>query len=469
MYFRIDNLQGTSYIDDNYVPGSFSIPINSGSKTDFVIVATAAREAEATEALHETSCNEAENFENFYRKQIGRIDSFIRSPLSLHQKTIGSRLERPLVCEDWGRDALISLPGLTLVTHRFDQAKEILLTFKQYCHKGLIPNRFPEKTGGTPIYNTVDATLWYINAVLQYLKYTGDYTFIKENLWETLKSVIDRHIQGTINNIHLDNDGLIEHGPQLTWMDAVINNNPVTPRNGKAVEIQSLWFNALNTMVILANRFGYTNLADKYADLAKKASSSFIKKFWNDQRGQLLDVVNQEPEEKGVRPNQIFAVSLDFSMLSKKQQAAVVSTLQTKLWTKWGLRTLSADDVRYRGRYCDTWEERNLSYHNGTIWPWLTGPFTTAFLRAYGFEAENRAFVLENFLSPLFKEQTQQAGLGTISEIFDGDSPHSPRGCLSQAWSVAEPLRSYFEDVCLIRGEFEKEILGYDLNEIKKK
>lgn len=487
MHFRIDRSLGTNYIDDSYIPGRFNIPINPQSKTEFTIVATAAREAMVTEDIHESSCREAENFEDFRHRQTERICNLMKRPPSLLQGNVESRAERYLMWliwaadsfivarastqkksviagyhwfEDWGRDTLISLPGLTLVTHRFDDARDILLTFKNYCHAGLMPNRFPDKNGQTPIYNTVDATLWYFNSVLQYLKYTGDFSFIKNKLWNTLKSVIDHHIQGTINNIHLDNDGLIEHGPQLTWMDAVINGNPVTPRHGKAVEIQALWFNALKTMIILANRFGYPNLADKYTDLAKDTSLSFVEKFWDDQRSCLLDVLNKETEEVGVRPNQIFAVSLDFSMLNKKQQFAVVSTVQTKLWTKCGLRTLSPDDKRYRGRYYGTWDDRNLAYHNGTIWPWLTGPFSTAFLRVHNFDAETRGFVFENFLLPLLEEQTHRAGLGTISEIFDGDAPHIPRGCVSQAWSVAELLRSYFEDICLVRGRFEKEILG---------
>ncbi|MCW3981174.1 MAG: glycogen debranching protein, partial [Candidatus Bathyarchaeota archaeon] len=331
-------------------------------------------------------------------------------------------------------------------------------TFSHYCRAGIIPNRFPDKGADEPIYNTVDATLWYCNSVLQYLKYTGDFSFVEKRLWTTLQSVIEHHIQGTINNIHLENDGLIAHGPQLTWMDAMIGSTPVTPRNGKAVEIQALWYNALKTMVILANHFGSRDLSDKYEHLSRKAARGF-QKFWDRQRNCLSDVIDNETKEVGIRPNQIFAVSLDFSMLTGAEQAAVVAKVQEKLWTKYGLKSLSSDDPKYSGEYCGDSSRRNNAYHNGTVWPWLIGPFVTAFTRVRDFSEASRTFAFESFLQPLFEEQIRQAGLGSISEIFDGDAPHTPRGCISQAWSVAEPLRAYVEDICLHRGKFERIVL----------
>ena len=298
------------------------------------------------------------------------------------------------------------------------------------------------------------------NAVLQYLKYTGDFSFVQQKLWTMLQSVISHHIQGTINNIRLDSDGLMAHGPQLTWMDAMIDNTPVTPREGKAVEIQALWYNALKIMELLATKFRNSDLAEKYRTLAEKAEKTFVEKFWNAKRRYLLDVLDNETEDASLRPNQIFAVSLDFSMLDKTKQTAIIDFVQRKLLTTYGLRTLSADDSKYCGKYSGNWAERNSAYHNGTVWPWLIGPFVASFLKVKSFDAEWRSFAFRNFLKPLFEKQMLHAGLGTLSEVFDGEAPHLPSGCISQAWSVAEPLRAYVEDVLLERPSFEKAVLG---------
>jgi glycogen debranching enzyme len=242
-------------------------------------------------------------------------------------------------------------------------------------------------------------------------------------------------------------------------MDAVIDKNPVTPRKGKAVEIQALWYNALKTMELLATRFGYHNLAEKYRSMATKTAKSFVKKFWNTDETCLFDVVNGEVRDASLRPNQILAVSLDFSMLDKAKQTAITSIVQDKLWSTYGLKTLSQGDPKYRGKYYGNWAERNYAYHNGTVWPWLIGPFVTAFLKTKNFDAKWRKHAFDNFLQPLFKDQMVNAGLGTLSEVFDGDSPHSPGGCIAQAWSVAEPLRAYVEDVMLERPNFERDVL----------
>jgi predicted glycogen debranching enzyme len=276
-------------------------------------------------------------YEDWLKWLILAADSFIVDRFSTKTKTVIAGYHW---FEDWGRDSLIALPGLTLVTGRFQEAREILQTFKRYCSGGIVPNRFPDDSGEKPVYNTVDATLWYFNAVLQYLKYTGDFDFVKQELWSMLQSVIDYHIQGTINQIQLDSDGLIAHGPQLTWMDAMVHNNPVTPREGKAVEIQALWYNALRTMQLLATGFRQMDLAEKYREMAEKAQRSFAEKFWNTRDGCLFDTVNGEIRDRSLRPNQVFAVSLDFSMLDKAKQAAIVSVVQEKLWATYGLRTL---------------------------------------------------------------------------------------------------------------------------------
>jgi predicted glycogen debranching enzyme len=358
----------------------------------------------------------------------------------------------------WGRDTFVSLPGLMLLTGRFEEAKEMFLTFERHSKNGLIPNFIPEDAGSCA-YNTVDATLWFVNALLQYLKYTGDFTFIRKHLWETLKRIVENHVEGTLFNIHVDVDGLLSHGPQLTWMDSSISGKPVAPRAGKAVEIQALWYNMLRTMELLAVEFGERPEAEKLAFRAEKLRKSFVSKFWNRQKDCLYDVVGKNGPDDSIRPNQILAVSLDFALLDAERNEKVARVVQNELLTPYGLRTLSRNDPCYIGVYNGDRSTRDGAYHCGTAWPWLMGPLTTAFLKIKDHAEAEREYAFKNFLAPLFTAHIYEAGLGTVSEIFDGDPPHVPRGCISQAWSVAEPLRAYFEDVLLIRPEHEREIL----------
>ena len=484
LFFRVDNSLGTSSLDDCYSPGQFKIDLDPGRETRFQIIVAAGEEIDSTLRVHSTIQSACADFSSYFEKETGRLrnlqmefaeihpdivledwlrwlivaaDSFIVTRDSTKTKTVIAGYHW---FEDWGRDSLISLPGLTLVTGRFDAAKEILQTFNHYCLHGIIPNRFPDQDGNRPVYNTVDATLWFFSATLQYLKYTGDYDFVREKLWTTMQSVIEHHIQGTINDIRLDNDGLIMHGPKLTWMDATIDGNPVTSREGKAVEIQALWFNALKIMELLAARFGPNHVAREYQSRAEIAKKGFAEKFWNSEKNCLFDVVNGEEKDASIRPNQIFAVALDFSMLDPEKQSAIVAVVHEKLWAVYGLRTLSTDDPNYQGMYTGGWNARNYAYHNGTAWSWLVGPFVTSFLKIRNFNSKARELAFKSFLQPLSSEQMLQAGLGTVSEIFDGDPPHSPRGCISQAWSVAEPLRAYVEDILLSRPRYERSFLG---------
>lgn len=359
--------------------------------------------------------------------------------------------------ECWGRDTFISMPGLMLLTGRFEDARKVFLNFKEHAKNGLIPN-FISDIHGQPVYNSVDASLWFVNAVLQYLKYTGDFKFIKEQLWEALKAIIEGLADGKTHGIHVDSDGLILHGAQLTWMDAAVDGQPVTPRSGKAVEVQALWYNALKVMELLALKYAEANMADKYANMAEKARRSFVDNFWIQEKGYLYDAVNENMKDASLRPNQIIAVSLDYTMLDKAKNEKVVDIVHRELLTPYGLRTLAKNDPRYVGVYTGDRRSRDKAYHNGTVWPWLLGPFTTAFLKVKGY-AEYRREQAFRFLSPLFTEQTYRAGLGVISEIFDGNAPHNPRGCIAQAWSVAEPLRAYVEDVLQIRPKHEREIM----------
>ena len=347
---------------------------------------------------------------------------------------------------DWGRDTMIALPGLTLTTGRYDVAREILATFAASVDRGMLPNRFPDH-GEAPEYNTVDATLWFFEAVRDYLEHTGDSTFVKECLYPRLKEILDWHLRGTRYRIKMDTDALLhcgEPGVQLTWMDAKVGDWVVTPRTGKPVEIQALWFNALRIVEDLAERFGDSNLVTLMRDLARTAQRSFRARFWNNALGCLFDVVDGDQSDGNrvdgsIRPNQIFAVSLRHTMLDVEQARQVVEVVRRELWTPAGLRTLSAHDPRYRGRYEGGVLERDGSYHQGTVWPWLLGPFITAYLRVNGNTAEARQQA-ERWLAPV-AERLCQTGLGQVPEIADGDYPHQPRGCMAQAWSVAELLR----------------------------
>ena len=482
-FFRVDASRGESSLDNSYRLGFFEFNVASKAHRRFAVVAVGGRNENETQnilsalykgsksidELYSAELKRREALLSDFRKQRGDIqmddwlkwlvlaaDSFIVNRESTKTKSVIAGYPW---FEDWGRDSLISLPGLTLVTGRFDDARQILLTFKRYCDKGVVPNRFPDSAGDQPIYNTVDATLWYFDGVLQYLKYTNDFRFVREELWNTLESIIENHVKGTLFIIHKDEDDLISHGPQLTWMDAAPGGKPVTPREGKAVEIQALWYNALKTMQLLARHFGETAKAQKYLLMAEKTRKSFGEKFWNPDGTCLFDVINDGLRDSSQRPNQIVAVSLDFTMLDTVKASQIVDTVQKRLWGVYGLKTLSDDDPRYRGRYQGNWAQRDHAYHNGTVWPWLLGPFVKAFLKLKNHEAQWRSFAFENFLKPLFTEELYRTGLGSISEIFDGDPPHEPNGCIAQAWSVAEPLRVYIEDVLFKRPPFELGII----------
>ena len=274
-----------------------------------------------------------------------------------------------------------------------------------------------------------------------------------------MQSIIDHHKRGTLFDIRVDADGLLAHGAQLTWMDAAPNGKPVTPRDGKAVEIQALWYNALRIMELLAGRFDQSDRAEQYREMAEKTRKSFVEKFWNPTKNCLFDVISGEGKDDSLRPNQVLAVSLDFTMLDKVKDELVVESVWKQLLTPFGLRTLSATDPRYIGVYRGSRMQRDTAYHNGTVWPWLLGPFTTAFLKLRNYEVHWRSIAFENFLKPLFTVELCRAGLGSISEIFDGDSPHESRGCVAQAWSVAEPLRAYVEEVLLKRPPYEQRVL----------
>lgn len=348
---------------------------------------------------------------------------------------------------DWGRDTMISLPGLTLVQGKFEEAREILLSYAQYVSKGMIPNRFPDY-GETPEYNTVDASLWFINAIYQYLRFAKDFKIIQKNLYGVLKEIVEYYRKGTRFNIYMDTDGLVyagTEGVQLTWMDAKAGDWVVTPRRGKAVEINALWYNGLKIMSFFAREMRLMNESAEYNTLALRVYESFNSLFWFEDGQYLYDYIDDASKNSAIRPNQIFAVSLPYSMVSLAKQRSIINIVQEHLLTPYGLRSLSPKDKDYIGRYCGNVYERDRAYHQGTVWAWLIGPYISAYARAYAGQKDTTTSVKELFKP--FYTHLFEAGLGTISEIFDGDPPHTPRGCISQAWSVGEILRAYFEHV----------------------
>lgn len=482
MYLREEAHRGESCLDDCYQPGYFETSIKAGENKNFAIAAVAGEDEESARELLSQLPSTTCDVKALYEEEIGRFENLLIGFYGTHRTLqanswldwlalatdtfiVQGRSERQKAViagyhwfEAWGRDTFISLPGLVLVPGRFEYARRILLSFEKYCKQGLMPNFLPDRTE-QPVYNTADATLWFVNAALQYLKYTGDFKFIREQLWETLKSIVENHLKGTAFNIHVDADGLLSHGPQLTWMDAAFEGKPVTPRVGKAVEIQALWYNTLRTAQLLAEKFNERNQAETYAQMAEKTRNSFAEKFWDVERGCLYDVVRERERDDSLRPNQILAVALDFNMLGGARNEKVVDAVQRELLTSYGLRTLGRKDSRYIGVYAGDRRSRDNAYHNGTVWPWLLGSFIKAYLKIKGYTESGREYALRNFLMPLFTEKIFEGGLGTLSEIFDGDPPHTSRGCISQAWSVAEPLRAYVEDVMQVRPKYENEVM----------
>jgi predicted glycogen debranching enzyme len=341
---------------------------------------------------------------------------------------------------DWGRDTMIALPGLTLATGRPEVARQILLAFAKYVDAGMLPNNFPD-AGSKPEYNSVDATLWFFEAVRQYFAATRDAQTL-QTLFPILAGMIDAHVKGTRYQIHVDpSDGLLyagEPGVQLTWMDAKVGDWVVTPRTGKAVEINALWINALETMAQLAP--ACKGSSGVYQVLSSKAKEGFHK-FWNAARSCCYDVIDVPGlgNDASLRPNQILAVSLPVSPLPQEQQKSVVDICAAQLLTPYGLRSLAPGEAGYHGQYGGGPRERDAAYHQGTVWAWLLGPFALAHHRVY----TDRVAALR-FLEPL-GTAIQRYGLGTLGEIFDGDAPFAPKGCIAQAWSVGEVLRAWVE------------------------
>jgi glycogen debranching enzyme len=347
---------------------------------------------------------------------------------------------------DWGRDTMISLPGLCLHTGHVAEARQILTDFSTRCHQGLIPNRFVE-TGEQPDYNTVDATLWFANAIYKTLTAEWDAAFA-DRMMRTLEDVYEWHVRGTLYGIRVDpEDGLLtqgEPGVQLTWMDAKVGDWVVTPRHGKPVEINGLWINALRVMAWLGGRlaeegFELKTPAEIYSDAAARAEAGFNRKFWHEGRGHFLDTI--DPTDASLRPNQLIPMALPLCSVDPDRAKRALSIVARELLTPNGIRTLGPDEPGYRGKYTGPMAELDAAYHQGTAWPWLLGPYVTALVRYTGDRREAKV-ILRNA-----KSMMEEYGLGGIAEVYDGDGPQNPGGCPWQAWSVAEVLRAWIEDV----------------------
>ncbi len=447
--------RGYDYLQDLFMPGVITATLQPGDSTGLVIAAAtgstgwkdwkkafADADARATAAVNDLTMDDP------------LVGALARSAADFI--VARGQNEKTIIAGypwfgDWGRDTFISLPGLCLVTGRHDVARQIIETFSRYVDGGMIPNRFPDY-GSAPEYNTADAALWYIHSLDRYLAYSGDWKFVADKMFSVVEAILTAHERGTRHGIRADADGLLaagEPGYALTWMDARVSDRSVTPRIGKPVEIQALWYNALQIAAGYADRLGRTSAAKSWWELAARARASFNDKFWNASSNCLYDVVDANGQagaaEVSIRPNQLLAISLTHPILDEKHWPAVVNICEQLLWTPVGLRSLSPTDPAYRGRYDGDMANRDQAYHQGTIWPWLFGPFTTAFVRAHGGTAEARK-AARTMLDGLLKHLSD-AGIGSISEVADADAPHHPGGCPWQAWSVAEPLRAICEDV----------------------
>ncbi len=446
--YDIERARGLDSQEDLFQP--FTLRVNLSERPSSAIIAS-------TELHDATQASELRRLEAARRARVAASlpsrEPLVATLLQAADQFVVRRGELETVIAgyhwfgDWGRDTMIALPGLTLAAGRFEIAKNILLEFSKHVDRGMLPNLFPD-AGDTPEYNTVDATLWFFEAIRAWKQKTGDSRFVRENFYGVLCDIMDWHVRGTRYGIRMDGDGLLhagEPGVQLTWMDAKVGDWVVTPRHGKPVEIQALWYNALRILQAMAEEFGDPERASRCASIASKAAQSFNAVFWNEEAGCLYDVIQGDTRDQSIRPNQVFAISLAYPILAHDKMHSVLEVVERELLTPVGLRSLARGDSQYRPTYEGGPFERDSAYHQGTVWPWLLGPFLSAYLRVRGHRpaARERA---AGWLRAI-EAHLEDAGLGQVSEIFDADPPHRPRGCIAQAWSVAELLRVALEEV----------------------
>jgi predicted glycogen debranching enzyme len=459
--YRIEESRGYANRGDLWSPGYFSVTLTPNDPVTLVA------SAESWDAIRAVTPKYAESAETLRRKRllaravnvpaestaaelVLAADQFIIVPEGREDDTLRARAAgddvRTVIAgypwfTDWGRDTMISLEGLTLATGRQMEAGYILRTFAHYVRNGLIPNMFPEGHD-EGLYHTADATLWFFHAVARYLQGSNDSILLPQIL-PILEEIVNSHLRGTNFGIGVDpKDGLLRQGAegyQLTWMDAKVDNWVVTPRRGKAVEINALWYNALCYMQQWLKQEGKNEEAGEIEKHATQCRESFQKRFWFAEGGYLYDVVDGENgDDPCLRPNQVFAISLDFPVLEENKWAAVMKKVETELLTPVGLRTLAPGEKDFKPKYYGSLRDRDAAYHQGTVWPWLIGPYVDAWLKLNPGEAEKAEKLLDGF-----SERLTTNAVGSIGEIFDAEAPYTPRGCVAQAWSVAEVLRSY--------------------------
>src|SRR5438270_3812093 len=465
VFYRVEQSRGYAYEGELWSPGFFVVDmqerdlaaiIASTEAWDIINVLTPETALAAEEERRAKMLDEAlpEARSKFAAELVFAGDQFIITPAGRFEEAARAHAAgdevRTVIAgyhwfTDWGRDTMISLEGLTLVTGRCLEAGYILRTFAYYIRDGLIPNMFPDRAR-EGVSHTADATLWFFHALARYLERTKDLNTLKF-LLPTLIDIAEHHLRGTRFNIHVDpNDGLLvqgEEGYQLTWMDAKIGDWVVTPRRGKAVEINALWYNALRLLANWLRENGDDASPQRYDKHAERANISFNNRFWFETGGYLYDVVDVDgssSNDSSCRPNQLFAISLDHPALDPKHWRSVLEVVEKKLVTPVGLRTLSPDDPNYKPIYAGDLRSRDGAYHQGTVWAWLIGPFIDSWLKVHPHDrAAGRKF-LETF--PIHLSDN---GVGSISEVFDAGEPHMAGGCIAQAWSVSEVLRAWLE------------------------
>ena len=434
-FYEADSDRGEDCVENNYNPGYFEFRVYNNTKNLFLVIGYSISKevmGEPKKIIEQEIGRKRYLLTKFFQdKKIPEEDWIKWLVLAADSHDITRFDHKKSIIAgyhwfgEWGRDSMIALPGICLVNEKVSQAKDILRTYSGFCKNGLIPNMLSTNSEEMS-YNSVDTSLLFIDRVYQVYKQTNDLEFVRE-VWPVLKEIIEGYMQGIDFGIKMDKDGLISHDPGLTWMDVKLDGKYATPRDDKAVEIQALWYNALKIMEFFSEKLGEDK--KKYFNLGERVEKSFNEKFWN---GSYLDDC---VGDRTLRPNQIFAVGLDFSMLDNEKMKKVIKIVEKELLTKGGLRTLTKHDSRFHGKYSGGMEERDMAYHQGTIWPWLLGIFVKSWIKVHG----NKK-IINKIIKPFVEERIKRFGLGTISEIVDGDKPFESRGCISQAWSIGEIL-----------------------------
>ncbi len=441
--FDEERRRGFDFLEDLFTPGRFRLALEPGSRVAVVVTAEATPGVGEALVARERERREALVARAGFADPLGSRLALAADQFLVRRGDGWSLIAGYPWFADWGRDAMIALPGLCLATGRFDEAKAILRSFAKVVDQGMLPNRFPD-SGEAPEYNTVDATLWFFIAVWRYLEATGDETFVKDELLPKLDEILSWHGRGTRYGIRVDADGLLvagEPGVQLTWMDARVGERVITPRHGKPVEIEALWINALRAASALHARFDRPARARVLERLADTAAERFEELFWNERDQALYDVVDSDARnapDRSIRPNQLYALALPWPLIGPEKARAILATVERELLTPVGLRTLARTDPAYCPRYEGGPAERDGAYHQGTVWPFLLGIYVCAVLRYRNGAGQAQATEILDRLA----DRLAEAGLGSVSEIFDAEPPHAPRGAVAQAWSVAELLRS---------------------------